>query len=80
VIAPGCSSEKHYHIVAEETYYILAGTGCMVVDDRELVLIPGQACLIQPNEWHQIFNNGDTELEFLAVCAPPWNAADSFND
>jgi mannose-6-phosphate isomerase-like protein (cupin superfamily) len=80
VIAPGCSSEKHYHKVSEETYYILAGTGRMVVDDREFVLIPGQACLIQPYEWHQILNDSETDLEFLAVCAPSWNAADSFND
>ena len=80
VIAPGRSSIMHYHKVSEETYYILAGTARMVIDGRELALLSGQACLIQPHEWHQIFNPGETDLEFLAVCTPPWNAADSFSD
>lgn len=78
VIAPGRSSSQHYHKISEETYYILAGNARMVIDQHELVLAPGQACLIQPGEWHQIFNPGETNLEFLAVCAPAWTPGDSF--
>jgi mannose-6-phosphate isomerase-like protein (cupin superfamily) len=66
--------------VSEETYYILTGTARMVIDQHELSLSPGQACLIQPREWHQIFNPGDVDLQFLAICAPAWNAADSYSE
>jgi mannose-6-phosphate isomerase-like protein (cupin superfamily) len=77
IIPPGKSSEEHHHIVSEETYYILRGIGRMVIDERTIYLTPGQACLIVPQERHQIFNDGDEDLEFIAVCAPPWVPGDS---
>jgi mannose-6-phosphate isomerase-like protein (cupin superfamily) len=76
-IPPGKSSARHYHPVAEETYYILRGVARMVVDGRSFRLSPGQACFIQPPEQHQIFNAGDGDLEFIAVCAPAWTPDDS---
>ena len=78
LIPPGKSSSAHYHKVAEETYYILKGQGRMLVDGREYILTPGQACLVCAPEVHQIFNDGDIDLEFLAVCAPAWTPDDSF--
>lgn len=76
-IPPGKSSAEHYHVVSEESYYILRGTARMVIDERVFQLTPGQACLIQPQERHQIFNNDDDGLEFIAVCAPAWTPDDS---
>jgi mannose-6-phosphate isomerase-like protein (cupin superfamily) len=78
VIPPGKSSSAHYHKTSEETYYVLKGVGSMVVDTQEFQLRPGQACLIQPLELHQIFNKGEDDLEFLAVSAPAWTTDDSF--
>jgi len=77
VIPAGCHSRPHYHPVAEETYYILSGEGRVLVDDSEIKLVPGDALLIQPPETHQIFNDGDRDLEFIAVCAPPWDKDNS---
>lgn len=77
VISPHCCSRPHYHPVAEETYYILSGEGRMVVDGKELLLVPGDALLILPPEVHQIFNDSDSELEFIAVCAPAWEPTNS---
>ena len=77
VIPVGCHSRPHYHPVAEETYYILAGKGKMVVDGQAMELIPGDALLIRSPEVHQILNDGDRELEFIAVCAPAWTADNS---
>jgi mannose-6-phosphate isomerase-like protein (cupin superfamily) len=77
IIPPGKSSHAHYHRVSEETYYILCGAAQMVIDEHTFQLAPGQACLIRPGERHQIFNLGGEDLEFIAVCAPPWEAGDS---
>lgn len=77
-IAPGGASTRHYHKVSEETYYILRGAATMAIDDRTLALGPGDTCLIQPGEVHQISNPSRDELEFLAVCAPAWAPDDSF--
>ena len=77
-IPPGKSCALHFHKISEETYYILNGEGWMRIDQEEFSLHPGQACLIEPGENHQIFNRGQVDLEFLAVCAPAWVPEDSY--
>lgn len=77
VIPSGCSSQLHYHPVAEETYYILKGTGKMIANDREFLVKPGDAIFIAPPEKHQIFANGSEDLEFAAICAPAWEPTNS---
>jgi mannose-6-phosphate isomerase-like protein (cupin superfamily) len=77
VIPPGKSSLCHHHNVAEETFYMLRGKASLRIDDKELDLSPGQACLIEPTEVHQILNTGTDDLVFLAVSAPPWVSEDS---
>ena len=80
VIPPRFSSPAHHHEISEETYYVLKGEARMIIDDYELSLIPGQACLIMPGEIHQIFNDKDEDLEFLTVSAPAWTPDDSFEE
>ena len=77
VIPPGKSSPRHYHKVAEETFYILRGNARLRVDEEEFDLSPGQACLIEPFEIHQVLSVGSEELVFLAVSSPPWVPEDS---
>jgi len=77
VIPAGCRSRNHYHPVAEETYYILAGQARMVVDGKEVLLNSGDAILIMPTEKHQIFSVGVSDLEFLVTCAPAWDPDNS---
>jgi mannose-6-phosphate isomerase-like protein (cupin superfamily) len=78
IIPPGKFSAPHYHKVSQETYYILEGEGRMSVGDKDFVLRPGQSCLIEADEIHQIMNQGEIDLVFLAVCVPPWVPEDSF--
>ena len=78
VIPPGKSSEPHYHKVSQETYFILEGEGRMSVGGKEFNIKPGQACHIEPEEIHQIKNQREENLVFLAVCVPPWVPEDSF--
>ncbi len=80
-ICAGGSSAKHHHRQSEETYYILHGYGHLVVDGVEYRLRVGDACLIRPGEWHQIFNDSSKdELVLLAASSPPWIAQDSVFD
>ncbi|MFN2112720.1 MAG: cupin domain-containing protein [Anaerolineales bacterium] len=80
VIPKGKFSAPHYHKVSQETYYILEGEGKMTVNGESMTLHPGQACLIEPEEVHQIENNGIYDLVFLAVCVPAWDPEDSYED
>ncbi|NTU81754.1 MAG: cupin domain-containing protein [Chloroflexales bacterium] len=77
VLPPGRLSARHYHQASEETYFILHGTARIIIGAKEFMLRPGQACLIEPHERHEIFNDGPETLEFLAVSAPPWTPDDS---
>ena len=78
VLPPGKSSPAHYHKVSEETYYVLSGRAHMIINGSKFELLPRQACLIMPGETHQIFNDQDVDLEFLAVSAPAWTPKDSY--
>lgn len=76
-IPPGKSSLKHFHPVAEESYYILSGTAWITLDDKTYTLKPGQSIAIPPQSTHQIGNNGEEQLTFLAICAPGWTPDNS---
>lgn len=75
----GHSSAPHYHKGSEESYWILSGTAIMNIDGKSIELMPGEAVLIEPMEVHQISNQNDDELVFLAVCVPAWHPEDSFD-
>ncbi|MEK7130544.1 MAG: cupin domain-containing protein [Patescibacteria group bacterium] len=77
VIPPKCSSRLHYHPEAEETYYILKGKGKMLIDGKEHFVHSGDAIFIRPSEKHQIFTEGNKDLEFIVICAPSWEPTNS---
>ena len=62
----------HYHPEDEETFYILKGKARMILDGKEYLAGPGDAILLLPGETHQVFVEGDENLEMIAVCAPAW--------
>ena len=76
-IPPGKASLKHFHPVAEESYYILSGTSRMEMDGETVMLNPGDAVAVLPDQVHQIFNAGEHDLIFLATCVPAWTPDNS---
>jgi mannose-6-phosphate isomerase-like protein (cupin superfamily) len=63
--------------VSEEIYYILEGTGRMMVDQRQRLVGPGDAIAIAPGQSHQIANTGTAVLKFLCCCAPAYEHDDT---
>jgi mannose-6-phosphate isomerase-like protein (cupin superfamily) len=51
----------HYHRQTTELFYFTAGTGVVVLDDREMRLSPGVSVLIKPYVRHTFINHSDTE-------------------
>jgi mannose-6-phosphate isomerase-like protein (cupin superfamily) len=76
-IPPGKASRKHYHSIAEESYHVLSGTGRLAVDGETVLLGPGDAVAILPDQVHQIFNAGETDLVLAAICVPAWTPDNS---
>lgn len=77
-IPPGSTAMPHFHKKTEETYLILSGTATIQIQDEQLDITTGEAVLIEPGEVHQIMNNGEENLVFIAVCVPAWQPGDSF--
>lgn len=77
-IAPGESTRRHYHRVAEEIYFITRGSGRMEIDGAEGPVRSGDAILIPPGAWHQITADPGETLHLLCCCAPAYSHEDTY--
>jgi mannose-6-phosphate isomerase-like protein (cupin superfamily) len=76
-VAPGASTQEHYHPKSEEIYYILSGTARMKIDDEWREVGPLDAVAIPPGARHKIWNTGTGPLVFLCCCAPGYENDDT---
>jgi mannose-6-phosphate isomerase-like protein (cupin superfamily) len=74
----GGVTERHYHAVSEEIYFVLEGEGRLEIDGEEQVVRPGDAALIPPGARHSI--EALSQLRFLCCCAAPYSHEDTFFD
>ncbi|MBR9759292.1 cupin domain-containing protein [bacterium] len=72
----GGETERHYHKVSEELYYLLEGAGVMEIDGEEREVGPGDSILIPAGAWHQI--KATEPMQFLCCCAPPYAHEDTY--
>jgi mannose-6-phosphate isomerase-like protein (cupin superfamily) len=79
-LAPGQSTQRHFHAESEEIYFVLEGAGVMELDGERRRVAPGQAVLIPPGAWHEIRAGEEAPLRFLCACAPPYRHEDTFFD
>jgi mannose-6-phosphate isomerase-like protein (cupin superfamily) len=75
-VQAGASTQRHYHRLSEEFYFILEGRGRMEIDGETHHAIPGDAILIPAGSWHTI--TADAPLRFLCCCAPPYSHDDTY--
>jgi mannose-6-phosphate isomerase-like protein (cupin superfamily) len=76
-LAPGGSTDEHYHVRTEEIYYITHGTGRMRIDGEEREVGPGDAIAIPPGAKHKLWNTGGEPLRLLCCCAPAYEHDDT---
>ena len=72
----GGETQRHYHKLSEEIYFILEGEGIMDVDGAVREVGPGDAILIPPGAWHQV--KAVTAIRFLCCCAPVYAHEDTY--
>jgi len=69
----GVTTAWHRLQDTSERYIIVSGTGLVEVEDIEATRVgPGDVVRIPPGKAQRITNNGDQQLIFYAVCAPPF--------
>ena len=54
----------------EQCYYIIKGTGLMIIEDETSEVTSGDAIYIPSNKKHGIKNFGDEALEYLTANSP----------
>jgi mannose-6-phosphate isomerase-like protein (cupin superfamily) len=77
-LGAGGETERHYHRLSEEFYYVLDGEGRMEIDGEERVVVPGDAILIPAEAWHRI--SSKKGVRFLCCCSPPYAHEDTYFD
>ena len=75
-VPAGGATQRHYHRLAEEIYFILEGAGVIEIDGETREVTRGDAILIPPGAWHTI--TAREALRFLCCCAPPYAHEDTF--
>ena len=75
-IPTGGGTERHYHKLSEELYFLLEGEGAMEIDGESQTVRPDDAILIPAGAWHQI--TAITPLRFLCCFAPPYAHEDTY--
>lgn len=75
-VPAGGATQRHYHKLAEEFYFILEGGGMMEIDGEARAVGPGDAILIPAGAWHTI--RAEDDLRFLCCCAPPYAHEDTY--
>lgn len=75
-VPAGSATQRHYHRLAEEIYFIMEGRGAMEIDGETRAVAPGDAILIPTGAWHTI--TADEALRFLCCCAPPYAHEDTY--
>jgi mannose-6-phosphate isomerase-like protein (cupin superfamily) len=74
-VRPGERSLPH-RLRTSEVYYILEGSGLMVIDGEEREVGPGSTVYIPPGAEQHIRNTGAGDLKFLCIVDPAWRAED----
>ena len=56
-----------YHENIDEIMYVIKGTGIVKDEDGEYPYNPGDTFMYPANVFHEIYNNGDIESEYIFV-------------
>ena len=75
-VPAGSSTQRHFHKLAEEFYFVLEGAGEMEIAGETRTVRSGDAILIPAGAWHTI--TARETLRFLCCCAPPYAHEDTY--
>ncbi|MBU6399938.1 MAG: cupin domain-containing protein [Verrucomicrobia bacterium] len=76
-VPAGGSTQEHYHVRAEEIYYITHGRGRMRIEGETRAVRAGDAIAIPPGRRHKLWNSGRAVLRLLCCCAPAYEHDDT---
>jgi mannose-6-phosphate isomerase-like protein (cupin superfamily) len=67
ILAPGVSVGLHAHTDDEEYYYILSGSGIMMLNDERIDVAAGDITAVFPGGKHSLENTGTEDMRILVI-------------
>lgn len=67
---PQTKEQKHYHVKAQQFFFILSGVASFELENETVEIEEGQGIHIKPGVKHRISNSKETDLEFLVISQP----------
>ncbi len=77
-ILPGSSTVLHIHEVTEEIYYIISGSGFIILGEDKVKIDSGDTICISPGTAHKVENSAEVELVILCCCSPSYSHEDTY--
>lgn len=69
-LPPGSANTLHKHILSEEFYFVLEGTGRMRIGEETVTVPKYGGVLVGPDCLRQVFNDTEAEVQWLIIGAP----------
>jgi mannose-6-phosphate isomerase-like protein (cupin superfamily) len=69
-VPAGGAEVMHYHTMARQFFYILAGEGTMDFGDHQVYLQSGEGLEIPPLVEHRFRSQSSTDVHFLVISVP----------
>lgn len=73
----GGSTQEHYHVKAEEIYFITHGVGRIRIGNEIRDVKAGDAIAILPGKKHKLWNTGAETMRLLCCCVPAYEHDDT---
>jgi len=70
IFEPGGKTPPNSHTVAEEAFFVMAGTGKAIADGAARVIGPGDILVLRPGTEHVVENTGPGKLYCLTMMTP----------
>lgn len=70
ILYPHCQTKGHIHPRREEHYYVLSGSGYILLDDLRFDITVGDCINVPPVSLHTVVNPTDEPLEFFWAAFP----------
>jgi mannose-6-phosphate isomerase-like protein (cupin superfamily) len=67
VLPPGVSIGEHRHDGDEEFYYVVEGSGTMILDGKEYPMEAGDVSIVRPGHTHGLVNSATGPMRLIVV-------------
>lgn len=58
---------KHYHKIKTETFYFIKGKGTLILNGKQITILPEKFIVIPPNTIHEWINDSNEPMEAIIL-------------